>query len=245
MTETGLILASERLDDLEYKGLRIIQDPDGYCFTSDSVLLANLCRVKKGDNVCDLCTGSGVVALLVSAKYDPKKVIGVELQPRLADMAQRSVRYNGYDGRVEILCSSAQNAPKSLGKGVFDVVLVNPPYAPKTEKEGYSEEEICRTEAFLTLEETIGVSAELLRFGGNFFMVNKASRLADALSLMRQYKIEPKKLTLIQPKASKDVDSFVVEGKKNGKPHLVIPPPVIVYNEDGTYTDTARRIYGK
>ena len=235
----------ERIDDLEYKGLRILQHPDGYCFTSDSVLLANLCHIKKGDTVCDLCTGSGVVALLASAKYDPKKVVGVELQPRLADMAKRSVKMNGYEERVEILCAPVQGVESVLGFGSFDVILCNPPYAPAEVKAEYTEEEICKSEAKLGLEEVISSASKLLKFGGSFFMVHKSYRLTDALCYMREYNIEPKKLWLIQPKRSKDVDTFVVEGKKNGKPNIVVPAPVIVYNEDGTYTEQARRIYGK
>ena len=240
-----MIHSNERLDDLEYKNLRIIQQPDGYCFTSDSVLLANLSRIKKGDNVCDLCTGSGVVALLVSAKFDPAKVVGVELQERLADMASRSVQYNGYEERVTILNAPVQGVEKKLGHGVFDVVTCNPPYAPAEKKESYLEEEICKTEAFLTLEETVETASKLLKYGGSFFMVHKSYRLSDAIFYMRKYNLEPKKLWLIQPKIQKDVDTFVIEGKKGGKPNLLIPSPIIVYNEDGSYTETARRIYGK
>ena len=240
-----MIKDGERTDDLEYKGLRILQHPDGYCFTSDSVLLANLCRIKKGDLVCDLCTGSGVVALLASAKYDPKKVVGVEIQPRLADMAKRSVKLNGYEDRVEIVCAPVQGVENVLGHGSFDVVLCNPPYAPAEKKDEYTEEEICKSEAKLTLEETVSSAKKLLKFGGSFFMVHKAYRLTDAVYLMRQNHIEPKKLWLIQPKKSKDVDSFVIEGKKYGKPSLLVPSPIVVYNEDGSYTEQARRIYGK
>ncbi len=240
-----MIKDGERTDDLECKGLHILQHPDGYCFTSDSVLLANLCRVKKGDNVCDLCTGSGVVALLVAAKYEPKKVVGIEIQPRLADMAKRSVLLNNYQDKVDIVCAPAQGVENLLGHGVFNVVLCNPPYAPAEKKDEYTEEEICKSEATITLKEVVVAASRLLTFGGNFFMVHKAYRLTDAICAMRENHIEPKKLWLIQPKRSKDVDCFVIEGKKFGKPNVVVPSPVVVYNEDGTYTDQARRIYGK
>ncbi len=236
---------NERLDDLEYKGLRIIQHPDGYCFTSDSVLLVNLAKMKKGSRLCDLCTGSGVIALLAAAKYDLGKVVGVELQPRLADMARRSVLYNGLKDVVDIENIPVQGAEKSLGYGAFDYVTVNPPYGFIEKKEVYSEEEICKYEAKLTLEEVVSTASNLLKYGGTFFMVHKAPRLTDALCLMRREKIEPKKLFLIQPKASKNIDAFVVVGKKGGKSHLLVPPPVVVYEEDGRYTETARRFYNK
>jgi len=240
-----MLAEKERLDDLEYNGLRIIQHPDGYCFTSDSVLLVNLAHVKKGSRVCDLCTGSGVVAVLCAGKYQPEEVVGVELQERLADMAKRSVLYNHLENVVKILHAPVQGIEREIGFGTFDTVLVNPPYAPCEKKEGYSEEEICKSEAFLTLPELLETSAKILKFGGTFFMVHKAYRLCDVLCLMRQYGIEPKKITLIQPKASKDVDTFVVEGKKGGKPYMTVPAPVVVYEEDGSYSETGRRIYGK
>ena len=235
----------ERLDDLEYKGLRIYQNPHGYCFTSDSVLLANLSSVGKKDVVCDLCTGSGVVALLVAAKFSPQKVVAVELQERLASMAERSVKYNGMENVVSVLNSPAQGVENLLGQGTFDVVTCNPPYGKAEKKDEYTEEEICKKEVKICLEEVVRTASKLLKFGGKFYMVHKACRLTDALCVMRENKLEPKKLYLIQPKASKPVDSFVVEGKKNGKPGLLLPSPIVVYREDGSYTDQARRIYGK
>lgn len=233
----------DRLDDLQCRGFVIYQNPDGYCFTSDSILLANLAKVKRSDRVVDLCSGSGVIGLLVRAKYEPKEVVCVELQPRLAGMAKRSVEKNGVSD-VHVVCARAQGIYKDIGTG-YDVVTVNPPYEPKQKKDAYSEEDVCKTEAEITLEEVVEEGAKLLRYGGLFYMVNRARRLSETLSLMSKYGIEPKKLYLIQPKKDKAVDAFVVEGKRGGKPALEIPAPIVVYDENGVYTPEVRSLYNQ
>lgn len=235
---------NERLDDLEYKGLKIIQDPNGYCFTSDSVLIANLAKVTKNDTVVDLGTGSGIIALLVAKKYNPDKVIGVEIQAKLSDMAKRSVELNNLQDIVTIINKPMQGISKELGSN-FDVVVSNPPYEKVTVDSSKDEIGICKNEVAITAEEVVACAGKLLRFGGLFYMINKARRLVDVLCAMRNNKIEPKKIYFIQPKASKDIDTFIVEGKKGGKAGMILPKPVIVYSEDGSFTDFSRRIYNK
>jgi tRNA1Val (adenine37-N6)-methyltransferase len=239
-----MLIDNERLDDLEYNNLKIIQNPNGYCFTSDSILLTNLSIVKKGDTVVDLGTGSGVISLLVAEKFKPSKVFGVEIQPRLADMASRSVKYNFLEETITIINKPMQGIYKELGSN-FDVVISNPPYDKVTESTNNSEIDQCKAEINVTTQEVIVCAGKLLKFGGMFYMINKARRLTDVLCTMRENKIEPKTIYFIQPKESKDVDTFVVAGKKGGKPSMIIPKPIVVYNEDGTFTDFSRRIYNK
>ncbi|MBR1747795.1 MAG: methyltransferase [Clostridia bacterium] len=240
-----MLLPNERYDDLEYKGLSVIQSADGYCFTSDSVLLANLAEIKHSDRVVEIGAGCGVISILIASKFSPKKIYALELQERLSDMARRSVEKNELTEIVEVKNMPAQGAEKVLGTD-FDVVVTNPPYEEVKEiKEVYSEKDICKTEVSLSTEESVAIAARLLRFGGKFFMVNRARRLADVLCAMRKNGIEPKKLYLIQPKASKAVDTFVVEGKKGAKPALLIPKPIVVYEENGEMTAEAKKIYNK
>lgn len=239
-----MLKKNERIDDLECRGYRIIQDPDGYCFTSDSVLLANVAKAGRKDRVADLCTGSGVIALLVAAKYRPAEVVGVELQARLADMAERSVALNGAESVVKIVNAPVQGITKVIGSG-FDVVTVNPPYGEKTENENPDEKEICKNEYMLTLEEVIAESAALLRYGGAFYMIHKTRRMTDAVFYMRKYGIEPKKIYFVYPKKSKDSDTFIVEGKRGGKAGLTVPSPLIVYDDEGNYTPEVRSLYNK
>ncbi len=237
----------ERLDDLEYKGLEIIQDGEGYCFTSDSVLVANLCNVKRGDRVVDIGTGSGIIAILVAAKFSPREVIGVEIQDRLADMASRSVEHNRLGEVVKIVHAPCQGVEKVIGEG-YDVVVSNPPYdencAFHVEGTEYSEKEICKSEIKMTVADCVNTASKLLKYGGLFYMVNKTRRLIDVVSSMRDSGIEPKKIYLVQPKKDKDVDTFIVEGKKGAKPSVTLKT-IVVYNDDGTFTDFARRIYNK
>lgn len=234
----------ERLDDLEYKGLEIIQHSDGYCFTSDSVLVANLVNVKHTDRVVDIGTGSGIIAILIAAKFLPKKVIGVEIQERLAEMASRSVIHNNLSDVIEIVNAPAQGVERIIGDG-YDVVVTNPPYDENCKKENATEKEICKSEVSLSVAECVKTAARLLKFGGLFYMVNKARRLTDVIFSMRNSGIEPKKIYFIQPKKDKDADTFIVEGKKGGKPSVIIPKPIVVYEDDGEFTEFARRIYNK
>lgn len=239
-----MLLPGERLDDLEYKSLKIIQNPEGYCFTGDSVLLANLAKIAAGDKVVDLGTGSGVISLLIAKKYNPSKVFGIEIQERLANMAQRSVTLNELDNIVTIINKPMQGIVKEIGTG-FDVVVTNPPYDKVVDVERVGEIDICKSEVMVKCNEVIEGASKLLRYGGMFYMINKARRLIDVICTMRECNLEPKKIYFVQPKESKDIDTFIVEGKKGAKPSLVIPKPIIVYNDDGSYTDYSRRIYNK
>ena len=240
-----MLKENERLDDLEYRGLKVIQRPDGYCFTSDSVLLANLADVKPGDRAVEIGTGCGVVSLLVAEKKRPKKIFAIELQTSLADMAKRSVEVNGLSDVIEVVNAPAQGVENIIGRD-FDVVIVNPPYEEVREKKDfYDEKEICRTEVKLSTAESVEIGAKLLKFGGRFCMVNRARRLTDVLCAMRQNGLEPKKLYLVQPKASKAVDVFIVEGKKGARPALLVPKPLVVYLENGEMTEEAKKIYNK
>lgn len=240
----NILKSGERLDDLEYDNLKIIQHPDGYCFTSDSVLLANLTNIKRGDRVVDLCTGSGVVAILIAGKFHPSVVYGVELQERLADMAARSVELNKLENTVKIINARVQGVNKTIGNN-FDAVVVNPPYDEPISEENATEKDICRREIFLNIEETVVEAEKLLKFGGLFYMVNRVRKLADVIFFMKKYGLEPKKIILVQPKTGKNIDTFIVEGKKGAKPSLIVPEPLVVYDDDGNMTEKVRRLYNK
>ncbi|MDD4316781.1 MAG: methyltransferase [Clostridia bacterium] len=235
---------NEKFEDLEYNGLEIIQHKDGYRFTSDAVLLANSVKVLPGQRVVDLGTGSGIIAIIIAAKTRAKLVYGVEIQSRLADMAQRSAEHNGLTDRIKIVNCPMQQADKLIGSG-FDVVVCNPPYEKALDTDTPTEKDICKREQLVSLEQVIASAQTLLKFGGTFYIINKAKRLAEIIYYMKQKGIEPKKITLIQPKADKDIDTAIIEGKKGGKPSLTVPRPLVVYREDGGLTDEARRLYGK
>ncbi|MFW5780753.1 MAG: tRNA1(Val) (adenine(37)-N6)-methyltransferase [Bacillota bacterium] len=239
-----LLKENEKLEDLQINNLKIIQSKYGYRFTSDAVILANIARALPGQKVVDLGSGSGVISILMAAKTKAAKIVGVEIQKRLADMAKRSVEYNKLTERIEIINKPMQNIHKIIG-GSFDVVVSNPPYETDLSKDLMDEQSICRRELKVTLEEVIISAEKLLKFGGNFFMINKVTRLADTIYFLKYKNLEPKKLTMIYPKASKGADTFIIEAKKGSKPSMIVSKPFILYNEDGTMTESIRRIYGK
>jgi len=237
---------NERLDDLELNGLKIIQNPDKYCFSSDAVLLANLVDVKNGDTVCDLGTGSGIIAILLAAKTGAKRIDGLELQPDMADMARRSAEYNNLGKRVKIIEGDICKAKEYLERESYDIVVSNPPY--KRADSGEKNEDIgvamCRHEITVTLNEIVRTGSQLLRFGGKLNVIVKTERLAETVCLMKEHKIETKRIYLIKPKAEKQPDTVIVTGVKGGKSGVIVKE-LIVYNTDGTMTEQAKKLYNK
>lgn len=209
---------NERLDDLQFNNMYIIQDPEGYCFTSDAVLLANHVTVKKGDKVCDLGTGSGIIPILMAAKTELSHAVGLELIDRQVDMATRSVEYNGLQDRVEIVHGDIKEADKIFGSGVFDLVVSNPPYGIVGTGDMKKDSWIARSryEITVTLEEVIRTASKIVRYGGRVAIINKAERLAEMTCLMTKYGIEPKKLINIFRKGDM-ADTVIVEGSRGGK----------------------------
>ncbi len=216
----SLLKSNERLDDLQFNNLYIIQNPDLYCFTSDAVELCNFVSAGCKDRIVDLCSGSGVIGILAQAKTNAKQVVLVEIQESLADMSKRSVEYNNLTN-VTVVNSKLQNVHKQIGTG-YEVVVCNPPY--KIADGGLTavkpEIAMCKHEITVTLEEIVCEASKLLKFGGRFYTVNKEERLVDLFVLMRKYGIEPKILKIRN--STKGANIILVEGKKGGKSGLVI-----------------------
>ena len=192
---------NERIDDLQRNHYRIIQDPDRFCFGMDAVLLSGFARAKEGDRVLDLGTGTGIIPILMEAKTGASHFTGLEIQHDSADMAARSVRLNGLEKKIKIVTGDIREAESLFGAASFDVVTCNPPYM--TEHHGLTNPEapkaIARHELLCTLEDVIRQSSRLLKPGGNLFMVHRPFRLADILVLLRQYRLEPKRMKLVYP----------------------------------------------
>lgn len=240
-----LILAGERVDDLQLKGLKIIQNPEGFCFGIDAVLLSNFAEIKKNATVVDLCTGTGIVPLLVAGKSQASKIYGIEIQNSVADMAQRSVKLNGLEERVEIIEDDLKKAFNHLSPGSVDVVTCNPPYIASGGGilNPHSYKAISRHEVLCTLEDVIASASKLLCNKGTLFMVHRPSRLIDISYLARKYGLEPKIIRFVQPKANKKPNILLVKCVKGGNPELKFMDPLIVYEEDGDYTQEIYKIY--
>lgn len=238
-------MENRTLDDLQ-NGYFIYQYDGGFRFGIDAVLLADFAAVK-AKRALDLCTGTGIIPILLAAKTDIEHIDAVEIQHEVAELAKQSVDYNGLGDRISIIEGDLKDAPEMLGKNRYDVVTVNPPYM----KHGGGivsdgdMKAISRHEIKCTLDDVIRVSAELLTARGRLFMVHRPSRLVDLFCGMRQYGIEPKLMRAVHPYAGKEMNLVLVMGIKSARPELKVLPPLYVYNDDGSYTKEIDEIYGR
>lgn len=235
----------ERIDDLHRNGYLIIQNPKYFCFGADAVLLSGFAKVKQGENVIDLCTGTGIIPILLEAKTEGSHFTGIDIQDDCVEMANRSVKLNGLEDKIDIKTLDVKYAADFLKNSYFDVVTANPPYM----NEGggivnnYSPKAIARHEILLSLEDVVSAASKLLKFGGRFYMVHRPHRLVDIFSLLRLYKLEPKTVRFVHSYADKEPNMVLIEGIRNAKPMLKILSPLIIYNNEGSYTDEIYNIY--
>ncbi|MBN2899359.1 MAG: tRNA1(Val) (adenine(37)-N6)-methyltransferase [Clostridia bacterium] len=242
-----ILKENERIDDLQLKGLKIIQNPDGFCFGIDAVLLSNFSQITKGGVVVDLGTGTGIIPLLVAGKSSARKIYGVEVQETVADMAQRSVLLNALSGRIEILNINLKDVHQHVEKGAADVVISNPPYMPAGGAlvNPGSYKAISRHEVLCTLEDVVSSASTLLKEKGAFYMVHRPSRLVDIICLCRKYKLEPKQVRFVHPREGKEPNILLIKCVKSGNPELRIMPPLYVYGEGEAYTSEIYDIYAQ
>lgn len=244
--DNKLVREDENLDDLQLKGLMLIQKKDGFKFGVDAVLLSHFANVKKKHRVIDLCTGTGIIPFLLEGKYSPKDILGIEIQDEFVDMANRSATLNKTHN-ISFISEDLKNlkALKNIDKA--DVITVNPPY--KLNNAGIVNPSdklaIARHEIMCNLENVIEASRILLKDNGRIYMVHRPERLADIITLMRKYKIEPKRIQMIHPKLGKAPNIVLVEGQRDGGAFLKWDAPLYVYNEDGSISDAINKIYGR
>ncbi len=240
-----MINVAERIDDLKLNNLKIIQDTGGFCFGIDAVLLSYIAENPNLKSYMDLCSGNGIVPILLAGKTNAEKIVAVEIQEKQAMLAKRSVELNGLEDRIYVYNMDLKNVPDVFEKASFDAVTCNPPYM-KCDKgiiNGRGDKAIARHEIMCTLEDVISVSAEVLKPKGNFYMVHRPKRLVDIFCIMRKYKIEPKKMWMVHPSKDKKANIVLIEGLKNGGEDLKMMEPIYVYDNVGNYTDTINRIY--
>ena len=237
---------NERIDDLQRNGYQIIQDPGRFCFGMDAVLLSGFAKAKEGDKVLDLCTGTGIIPILMEAKTEAEHFTALEIQEDSADMARRSVLLNRLEEKIDIVTGDLKEADTLFKAASFDVITCNPPYM--TGHHGLQNKDeaktIARHEVLCTLEDVIRVSAKLLKPGGNFFMVHRPFRLSEIMVLLHQYKLEPKRMQLVYPYVDKEPNMVLIEANRGGKPRLTVEKPLIVYKEPGIYMPETYDVYG-
>ena len=241
-----LIKDNERIDDLQRNGYRIIQDPDRFCFGMDAVLLSGFASAKKGDKVLDMGTGTGIIPILMEAKTEAEHLTGLEIQPESADMALRSVKLNGLEDKISIVTGDIKEAKNLFPKASFQVITSNPPYMIGQHGlvNPHSEKAIARHEVLCTLEDVIENAAALLVPGGHFYMVHRPFRLAEIMTTLVKYRLEPKRMQLVYPYIDKEPNMVLIEAARGGKSRLQVEKPLIVYEKPGVYTSEIYDVYG-
>ncbi len=239
---------NERIDDLEFKNLKIIQNKDGFCFGMDSVLLSDFAKeIKKNSRIADLGTGTGILPILLSGKTEYTKIVGIEIQKEVAEMANRSILLNNLENRIQIICEDIKNLKAKYDQGTFDAIVTNPPYKKiGTGKINKKDKKIIsRHEITANLEDFISISNYLLKDQGSIYMVHRPERIADIFVLLRKYKLEPKVLRLVYPNLEKSPNLILIKAVKNAKPFLKVEKPLIVYTSEENYTEEIFKIYNK
>ena len=239
---------NERIDDLERNGYKIIQNPEVFCFGIDAILLAHFAKVTKASQkILDIGTGTGIIPILMHAAYQKGNYIGIDIQPDMVEMANRSSKLNQIEESVKFLNVDIKGFKEYFTSEEFDIITTNPPYMKGEAglKNEHPSIEVARHEVACTLEDIIAASSYMLKNKGKFYMIHRPHRLVDIMSHMRNYKIEPKRIRFVHPKPNKAPTMVLIEGVRNGGPELRVESPLMVYNEQGVYTDEIYDIYGK
>jgi tRNA1Val (adenine37-N6)-methyltransferase len=235
----------EKMEDLQFKGLHIIQNKNKFCFGTDAVLLSHFAGIRKGDRVVDLGTGTGIIPILLAGRMEDAYIVGIEIQGDMVEMANRSIQMNRLESRVKILEADLKDAPEELGKGCFSLVVSNPPYkkAGSGIPNPKDDMAIARHEILCTLEDVLLSASKLLQVGGRFVMVHRPERMIDILLGMRSVNLEPKRIRMVHSHHYKAPSLLLIEAVFQGKPYLSWMPPLIMYNENNQYTDELKEIY--
>ena len=243
-----ILKENERIDDLQINNLKIIQNIDGFCFGIDSVILSEFAKdIKNNSIVLDLGTGTGILSILLAGKTNLQKIYGIEIQEEVAEMAKRSVKLNNLEDRVEIVNKNIKELNEIFEKNSFDSIVTNPPYK-KLETGKTNEREnkfISRHEVTASLEDFIKTSFDLLKDKGSIFMVHRPERLAEIIYILKKHKLEPKKIRFVHSNNEQEPKLVLIKAVKNAKEFLIVEKPLIIYKENGEYTDEILEIYNK
>ncbi len=237
---------NEKIEDLQFKNLKIIQNKEWFCFGIDSILLSDFAKeIRENAKVVDLGTGTGIIPILLSKKTKLKEIIGVEIQKEVYDIAKKNIKLNNLENIFKILNIDVLNLTNLIEKSTIDAIVTNPPYKKigtglKNENE---KKLISRHETTATLEDFIRISNDLLKDKGEFYMVHRPDRLVDILSIMRKYKIEPKRLKIVYSNKNSEPNLILVKGIKNARPFLKVEKNLYIYDDNGNYTDEIFKIY--
>lgn len=242
---TDRLQPGERLDELSPYGLSILQRPKEFCFGTDAVLLAHFARAKASQRVLDLGTGTGILPLLMTALFAPRHIVGVEIQPPMAQMAERSVRYNQLQEKIEILAGDYTQRETLSSLGQFDVVVCNPPYG-KLGHGAHSEnvpQALARFEICAQFPEICQAARQALVSMGRFYCIHQASRLPELLAALHDSTLTPKRLRFVYGSPHKTAGLVLIESIKGGRPNVKIEPPLFLTGKNGQASPALEAVY--
>lgn len=241
-----MVYQNERIDDLQIKDYKIIQNIQGFCFGIDAVLLANFVKYKKGDKIADLGTGTAIIPILISAKSDITKIYAIEIQEKIADMARRSVELNNLQDKIEVLNINLKDSLNHIERHSLDIITTNPPYMPSEKLLSTNDMmKISRNEIYCNISDIMKISSDLLKSNGKMYMVHRPSRLCDIFVEARKNHLEPKLMQMIHPKLGKAPNLVLLQFTKNAKAEIKLLEPLYVHKQDGSYYDDIHKIYSK
>lgn len=234
-------------DLLGYDNLKIVQNPDWFSFSLDSVLLPNFVTLNKDvKNILDLGTGNAPIPMILTTLTETAQIYGIEIQKDVFEMAEESIKMNNLDSRIKLINDDMKKLDQYFEANFFDVIVSNPPYFKLEELSKKNEDEhktIARHEEKITLSELIKIAKKYLKNNGVFAMVHRSDRLIEIIEEMRLNNIEPKKIQLIYPKKNSNSNMVLIEGKKNGNPGLIIKEPLFIHDETGEYLEEINKIF--
>ena len=242
--KNDLVKCGERVDDLQ-NGYFVIQDPKKFCFGMDAVLLSGFARVKKGETALDMGTGTGIIPILLSQRTEGKHFTGLEIQAECAEMADRSVKYNCLEDRIQIVEGDIKEAAGIFGAASFDVVTCNPPYMIGQHglTNPHMPKAIARHEILCTFDDVANQAARVLKDRGRFYLVHRPFRLVELMVALTKYKLEPKRMQLVYPYIDKEPNMVLIEACKGGNSRIQIERPLVVYEKPGVYTKDILELY--
>lgn len=238
---------AERADEIGFGGYTLFQDSSAFCYGVDAVLLADLSEASEKDAVLDLCCGNGAVALMIEAKYHPKKICGLEFQEEAVKLAEKSAAFNGLSDKISFICGDALEIEKHFRRSSFDLVACNPPYFEGGRGVDCSRgaKQLARHESTAGLEDFLRAAAYVLKKGGRLCMIHRPERLADLMELARRSGLEPKKLRMVVPHRGEAANMVLLQFVKGGGKGLTLLPEIAVRNSSGGFTEEIDRIYGR
>lgn len=218
---------------------------DTHRFGQDALLLAQFCRVRRAETVCDLGTGCGIIPLRWHDRGHRGECLAVDISPQAIGQLEAALRENQI-GHITACTGDLRERKLFLQREQScDVVCCNPPYFTGGFISPNERRAAARHELSCTVSDVCRAAYLLLKDGGRLCMCHRPERLADVLYAMRTARIEPKRLQFIASRPEKEPWLFLIEGQKNRAPGMRVLPQLITADENGRPSAAMLEIYGQ